>query len=65
MITGFIGPNAGATVIQAIYQAFQQGATIGNAVDDGNWGNLMATFGVVDWGSTFTNLGPGVLPLVF
>ncbi|AVP71158.1 hypothetical protein [Prescottella equi] len=65
MLAENLGPLLGTNVIDSVYWAFQQGATIGNAVVTGNWGNLMATFGVVDWGSTFNNLGPGVLPLVF
>ncbi|MCL2533004.1 MAG: metal ABC transporter permease [Nocardiaceae bacterium] len=63
MFTDIIGPHAGANIINSLVQAFQQGATIGTAL--GNFGGLLVTLGVNVWGSTFNNLGPDVVPLVF
>ncbi len=65
MITGFIGPTPAlpsSSPFPGIPAGRDHRQRRGGT---GNWGNLMATFGVVDWGSTFNNLGPGVLPLVF
>lgn len=59
------GPLLGTNIIDSAYWAFQQGATIGNAVVTGNRGSLMVAFGIWEWDSTFNNLGPGVAPLVF
>ena len=68
MGTELVGPNIGTNVFDSVYQAFQQGATFGNAVMSGlttGFLNLIVTIGAVDFGSTFDFPAPPGLPVAF
>ncbi|MCL2533005.1 MAG: PTS sucrose transporter subunit IIBC [Nocardiaceae bacterium] len=67
MLADNLSPLVGTNIVDSVYSAFQQGATIGNALMTGLTSglvNVVTTIGTVYFGSTFNNTAP-LLPPAF